>query len=102
MVNFRGPSVIQQDDREYPLTPKYETSKGLLYLCFDSGSCEVLAHTGWTVHVGRQGGAIPLTHDVSNNDNWHFTLHLYLAGSSSPLLATNGVLFGGDDRTAGQ
>jgi hypothetical protein len=64
MVNFRGPSVIQQDDREYHFTAKHETSKSLLHSCFDSGSHEVLAHTGWTVHVGLHGGAIPLTHDV--------------------------------------
>ena len=41
----------------------------LITPAFDSGIYKILAHPGWSLHVGLHGGATPLTHKVSNNDD---------------------------------
>jgi len=77
MVNFRDPVVMLEDFSEYTLTTKHESSKSLLHSPFDSGSHEVLAYLGWSLHVSLShcSGSLTIITRLSTS-SWEFVTTL--------------------------
>jgi hypothetical protein len=64
MVNFSDPTVIAQDLCVSSFVAEHARSRSLLIPTFNSGSYEVLARYGWSLHVSLSGSATLPSHDL--------------------------------------